>query len=136
MVVNLVTWGICFKFGYQARPRDKKKGRGPPRVTAPPAPPRKDRFDDDEKIHIELDESLFSSWLSKCSWISSIIVILPKHLKCFITCRFYWIPLYELMNSLLCSCYCFCFCEFSLGEIIIIVSRKEQDRIFDVLTDV
>ncbi|KAJ4704478.1 30S ribosomal protein S31, chloroplastic [Melia azedarach] len=44
-----------------ARPRDKKKGRGPPRVTAPPAPPRKDRFDDDEKIHIELDESLFSS---------------------------------------------------------------------------
>ncbi|KAH9672832.1 30S ribosomal protein S31 [Citrus sinensis] len=44
-----------------ARPRDKKKGRGPPRVTAPPAPPRKDRFDDGEKIHIDLDESLFSN---------------------------------------------------------------------------
>ncbi|KAK6943099.1 30S ribosomal protein [Dillenia turbinata] len=45
-----------------ARPRDKKKGRGPPRVPVPPAPPRKDRFEDDgEKIKIEIDESLFSS---------------------------------------------------------------------------
>ncbi|XVE76524.1 hypothetical protein DITRI_Ditri12bG0180600 [Diplodiscus trichospermus] len=44
-----------------ARPRDKKKGRGPPKVPIPPSPPRKDKFDDDEKIKIEIDESLFSS---------------------------------------------------------------------------
>ncbi|XVE97050.1 hypothetical protein REPUB_Repub02eG0277000 [Reevesia pubescens] len=44
-----------------ARPRDKKKGRGPPRVPVPPSPPRKDKFDDGEKIKIEIDESLFSS---------------------------------------------------------------------------
>lgn len=43
----------------QARPRDKTKGRGTPRVPAPPSPPRKDKFDDDEKIKIEIDESLF-----------------------------------------------------------------------------
>ncbi|CAK9173575.1 unnamed protein product [Ilex paraguariensis] len=44
-----------------ARPRNKKKGRGPPRVPVPPLPPRKDRFDDDEKVKIEIDESLFSN---------------------------------------------------------------------------
>ena len=44
----------------QARPRDKTKGRGTPRVPTPPSPPRKDKFDDDEKIKIEIDESLFS----------------------------------------------------------------------------
>ncbi|KAI6675192.1 hypothetical protein NL676_003098 [Syzygium grande] len=44
-----------------ARPRDKKKGRGPPRVAAPPAPPRKDRFDDGEVVKIEIDESLFAN---------------------------------------------------------------------------
>ncbi|CAH1438709.1 unnamed protein product [Lactuca virosa] len=44
-----------------ARPRNKKKGRGPPRVPVPPAPPRKDRFDDGEVVKIEIDESLFSS---------------------------------------------------------------------------
>ncbi|XP_039132500.1 30S ribosomal protein S31, chloroplastic [Dioscorea cayenensis subsp. rotundata] len=44
-----------------ARPRDKKKkGRGPPRAPMPPAPPRKDRFDDDEVVKIDIDESLFS----------------------------------------------------------------------------
>ncbi|KAM0941445.1 putative 30S ribosomal protein [Dioscorea sansibarensis] len=43
-----------------ARPRNKKKGRGPPRAPMPPAPPRKDRFDDDEVVKIEIDESLFS----------------------------------------------------------------------------
>ncbi|XP_039057658.1 30S ribosomal protein S31, chloroplastic-like [Hibiscus syriacus] len=43
-----------------ARPRNKKKGRGPPRVAVPPSPPRKDKFDDVEKIKIEIDESLFS----------------------------------------------------------------------------
>ncbi|KAK9289297.1 hypothetical protein L1049_007452 [Liquidambar formosana] len=43
-----------------ARPGNKKKGRGPPRVPVPPAPPRKDKFDDDEIVKIEIDESLFS----------------------------------------------------------------------------
>lgn len=42
----------------QARPKDKKKGRGPPRVPTPPAPPRKDRYDDGEVVKIEIDESL------------------------------------------------------------------------------
>ncbi|KAB2098454.1 hypothetical protein ES319_A01G240600v1 [Gossypium barbadense] len=45
----------------EARPREKKKGRGPPRVPVPPSPPRKDKFDDDEKIKIEIDESLFTT---------------------------------------------------------------------------
>ncbi|KAG6603588.1 30S ribosomal protein S31, chloroplastic, partial [Cucurbita argyrosperma subsp. sororia] len=44
----------------QARPRDKTKGRGTPRVPIPPSPLRKVKFDDDEKIKIEIDESLFS----------------------------------------------------------------------------
>ena len=44
-----------------ARPRNKKKGRGPPRVAVPPAPPRKDKFDDGEIVKIEIDESLFSN---------------------------------------------------------------------------
>ncbi|KAI3458534.1 hypothetical protein Pfo_015197 [Paulownia fortunei] len=44
-----------------ARPRDKKKGRGPPRVPAPPLPPRKDKYDDGEVVKIEIDESLFSN---------------------------------------------------------------------------
>ncbi|KAL0402894.1 UNVERIFIED_CONTAM: 30S ribosomal protein S31, chloroplastic [Sesamum radiatum] len=43
-----------------ARPKDKKKGRGPPRVPAPPLPPRKDKYDDGEVVKIEIDESLFS----------------------------------------------------------------------------
>ncbi|XP_020102219.1 30S ribosomal protein S31, chloroplastic [Ananas comosus] len=43
-----------------ARPRDKKKGRGPPRAPMPPSAPRKDRFDDGEIVKIEIDESLFS----------------------------------------------------------------------------
>ncbi|PWA38113.1 hypothetical protein CTI12_AA584220 [Artemisia annua] len=44
-----------------ARPRNKKKGRGPPRVPVPPAPPRKDKFDDGEVVKIEIDESIFSN---------------------------------------------------------------------------
>ncbi|KAG8390100.1 hypothetical protein BUALT_Bualt01G0048300 [Buddleja alternifolia] len=40
-----------------ARPRDKNKGRGPPRVPAPPLPPRKDKYDDGEVVKIEIDES-------------------------------------------------------------------------------
>ncbi|KAG2686007.1 hypothetical protein I3843_10G147600 [Carya illinoinensis] len=39
-----------------ARPHGKNKGRGPPRVPVPPAPPKKDRFDNDEIIKIEIDE--------------------------------------------------------------------------------
>ncbi|KAK3005397.1 hypothetical protein RJ639_016930 [Escallonia herrerae] len=41
-----------------ARPRNKSKGRGPPRVPVPPAPPKKDKFDDGEVVKIEIDESL------------------------------------------------------------------------------
>ncbi|KAL1193636.1 Small ribosomal subunit protein bTHXc [Cardamine amara subsp. amara] len=44
-----------------ARPRNKNKGRGPERVPVPPAPPRKDKFENDEKIKIDIDESLFSN---------------------------------------------------------------------------
>nr|XP_018684342.1 PREDICTED: 30S ribosomal protein S31, chloroplastic [Musa acuminata subsp. malaccensis] len=43
-----------------ARPRDKTRGRGPPRAPVPPSPPKKDRFDDGEIVKIEIDESLFS----------------------------------------------------------------------------
>ncbi|KAL3834852.1 hypothetical protein ACJIZ3_009588 [Penstemon smallii] len=44
-----------------ARPKNKNKGRGPPRVPAPPLPPRKDKYDDGEVVKIEIDESLFSN---------------------------------------------------------------------------
>ncbi|XAR65920.1 hypothetical protein NMG60_11011925 [Bertholletia excelsa] len=44
-----------------ARPRNKKKGRGPPRPPVLPSPPKKDRFEDNEKVKIELDEYLFSN---------------------------------------------------------------------------
>ncbi|KAM6550683.1 hypothetical protein CsatB_000491 [Cannabis sativa] len=40
-----------------ARPRNKNKGRGPPRAPVPQAPPKPDKFDNDEKIKIEIDES-------------------------------------------------------------------------------
>ena len=54
--------GKRFNHSYgNARPRNKKKGRGPPRVPVPPAPPRKDKFDDGEVVKIEIDESLFSN---------------------------------------------------------------------------
>ncbi|XP_031484988.1 30S ribosomal protein S31, chloroplastic [Nymphaea colorata] len=54
--------GKRFRHSYgNARPRNKKKGRGPARPPTTPAPPRKDRFDDGEIIKIELDESLFSN---------------------------------------------------------------------------
>ncbi|KAF7825556.1 30S ribosomal protein S31, chloroplastic-like [Senna tora] len=43
-----------------ARPRDKKKGRGPPRLYTPPAPSKKDKYEDNEVVKIEIDESLFS----------------------------------------------------------------------------
>ncbi|KAF3449735.1 hypothetical protein FNV43_RR10466 [Rhamnella rubrinervis] len=44
-----------------ARPRNKKKGRGPPRLPVPPSPPRKDKYEDDEIVKIEIDESFFSN---------------------------------------------------------------------------
>ncbi|KAK2993744.1 hypothetical protein RJ640_018365 [Escallonia rubra] len=44
----------------RARPRNKSKGRGPPRVPVPPALPKKDKFDDGEVVKIEIDESLFN----------------------------------------------------------------------------
>ncbi|XP_061362820.1 small ribosomal subunit protein bTHXc isoform X2 [Gastrolobium bilobum] len=43
-----------------ARPKNKNKGRGPPRLYAPPAPTKKDKFEDNEVVKIEIDESLFS----------------------------------------------------------------------------
>ncbi|WVZ88703.1 hypothetical protein U9M48_035190 [Paspalum notatum var. saurae] len=51
--------GKRFNHSYgNARPRNKKKGTGPPRLFAPPAPPRKDQFDDGEIIPIEIDEDI------------------------------------------------------------------------------
>ncbi|WVZ16171.1 hypothetical protein V8G54_009153, partial [Vigna mungo] len=50
---------FAHSFG-NARPKDKKKGRGPPRIYAPPVPSKKDRFEDNEVVKIEIDESLFS----------------------------------------------------------------------------
>ncbi|KAL6650258.1 hypothetical protein ACP70R_009183 [Stipagrostis hirtigluma subsp. patula] len=51
--------GKRFNHSYgNARPRNKKKGTGPPRLYAPPAPPRKDQFDDGEVIPIEIDEDI------------------------------------------------------------------------------
>ncbi|KAG6526562.1 30S ribosomal protein S31, chloroplastic-like [Zingiber officinale] len=53
--------GKRFKHSFgNARPRDKNKGRGPPRAPLPPSPPKKDKFDDGEIVRIEIDESLFS----------------------------------------------------------------------------
>lgn len=59
-VVRCVGFMILMSCMYQARPRDKKKGRGPPSLYAPPAPTKKDKFEDNEVIKIEIDESLFS----------------------------------------------------------------------------
>ncbi|KAG5607476.1 hypothetical protein AABB24_009886 [Solanum stoloniferum] len=39
-----------------ARPRNKKKGRGPPRVAAPPAAPKRDPFDDGQVVKIEIHD--------------------------------------------------------------------------------
>ena len=52
ILIYLAVWS------FQARPRNKKKGTGPPRLFAPPAPPRKDQFDDGEIIPIEIDEDI------------------------------------------------------------------------------
>ncbi|XP_060674448.1 small ribosomal subunit protein bTHXc [Ziziphus jujuba] len=54
--------GKRFNHSYgNARPRNKKKGRGPPRLPVPPSPPRKDKYEDNEVVKIEIDESLFSN---------------------------------------------------------------------------
>ncbi|KAL4556914.1 hypothetical protein LXL04_035080 [Taraxacum kok-saghyz] len=58
IVIEELTW---ISLSEQARPRNKTKGRGPPRVPVPPAPPRKDRYDDGEVVKIEIDESIFSN---------------------------------------------------------------------------
>ncbi|XP_062225093.1 small ribosomal subunit protein bTHXc-like [Phragmites australis] len=51
--------GKRFNHSYgNARPRNKKKGTGPPRLFAPPAPPRKDQFEDGEITPIEIDEDI------------------------------------------------------------------------------
>ncbi|RWR90544.1 30S ribosomal protein S31, chloroplastic [Cinnamomum micranthum f. kanehirae] len=44
-----------------SRPKNKNKGRGPPRPPMPPSQPRKDKYDDGEVVKIEIDESLFTS---------------------------------------------------------------------------
>ncbi|KAL6581194.1 30S ribosomal protein S31 [Orobanche minor] len=52
--------GKRFKHSFgNARPKDKNKGRGPPRVHAPPLPPREDKYDDGDDEEIVIDESLF-----------------------------------------------------------------------------
>ncbi|KAL5229545.1 hypothetical protein ABZP36_028321 [Zizania latifolia] len=51
--------GKRFNHSYgNARPRNKKKGTGPARLYAPPAPLRKDQFDDGEVVPIEIDEDM------------------------------------------------------------------------------
>ncbi|VVA14216.1 PREDICTED: 30S ribosomal S31 [Prunus dulcis] len=51
--------GKRFNHSYgNARPRNKNKGRGPPRVPVPVAPPKKDKFEDDTVVKVEIDESL------------------------------------------------------------------------------
>uniref|UniRef100_A0A453S5J4 30S ribosomal protein THX n=1 Tax=Aegilops tauschii subsp. strangulata TaxID=200361 RepID=A0A453S5J4_AEGTS len=51
--------GKRFSHSYgNARPRNKKKGTGPARLYAPPAPPRKDQFEDGEIIAIEIDDDI------------------------------------------------------------------------------
>uniref|UniRef100_A0A0E0KZB5 30S ribosomal protein S31, chloroplastic n=1 Tax=Oryza punctata TaxID=4537 RepID=A0A0E0KZB5_ORYPU len=51
--------GKRFNHSYgNARPRNKKKGTGPARLFAPPAPPRKDQFDDGEVTPIDIDEDI------------------------------------------------------------------------------
>ncbi|KAL5710364.1 Ubiquitin-40S ribosomal protein S31 [Ranunculus cassubicifolius] len=44
-----------------ARPRSKKNGRGPERVPVPESPMKKDRFEDNDKVKLDIDESLFDS---------------------------------------------------------------------------
>ncbi|KAM1307506.1 hypothetical protein ACFX2H_009751 [Malus domestica] len=48
-----------------ARPRNKNKGRGPPRVPVPTAPQKKDKFEDDTIVKVEIDESLVRMSLSE-----------------------------------------------------------------------
>ncbi|KAG0463802.1 hypothetical protein HPP92_019871 [Vanilla planifolia] len=50
--------GKRFKHSFgNARPRNKNKGRGPPRIPVPPSPPKKVPLDDEETMEIEVDDS-------------------------------------------------------------------------------
>ncbi|PIA32161.1 hypothetical protein AQUCO_04500037v1 [Aquilegia coerulea] len=54
--------GKRFNHSYgNARPHKKHNGRGPPKLPVPPSPIKKDPFENNEKIQIDIDESLFSS---------------------------------------------------------------------------
>ncbi|WJX42978.1 30S ribosomal protein S31 [Trifolium repens] len=44
-----------------ARPRNKNKGTGPPRIYAPPDSTKKEKLEDTEVIKIELTDDLFTS---------------------------------------------------------------------------
>lgn len=57
---------------YQARPKDRKKGRGPPRLDAPTPLGKKCKFEDNEIVKIEIDGSLFSGYFTApCSYLIS-----------------------------------------------------------------
>lgn len=45
---------------YQARPRNKNKGTGPPKIYTPPDPTKKEKLEDKEVMKIEINESLFN----------------------------------------------------------------------------
>lgn len=65
--------GKRFKHSFgNARPRDNKKGRGLPITPLPPGAPKKDLFDDGEKIEIEIDESFFG-------WNDGIYIIVIEY---------------------------------------------------------
>ncbi|CAJ2655997.1 unnamed protein product [Trifolium pratense] len=43
-----------------ARPRNKNKGKGPPRIYTPPDPTKKEKLEDNEVLKIEINEDLSS----------------------------------------------------------------------------
>ncbi|XP_004506777.1 small ribosomal subunit protein bTHXc [Cicer arietinum] len=43
-----------------ARPRNKNKGTGPPKIYTPPDPTKKEKLEDKEVMKIEINESLFN----------------------------------------------------------------------------
>ena len=47
MIMRMVLGFDCVVCHQQARPRGKKKGRGPTKPPMPPSEPKKDRFDND-----------------------------------------------------------------------------------------
>ncbi|CAI8601052.1 unnamed protein product [Vicia faba] len=49
--------GKRFKHSFgNSRPRNKNKGRGPPRIYAPPDSTKKDKLEDDEVLNIDIIE--------------------------------------------------------------------------------